>query len=63
MSYKDEYKFCFDEPKCCGTCSVKKEECEGIIGNVSKKIVIDKDTKVCEIKADLEVNIQRFVLV
>ncbi|MBF8984566.1 hypothetical protein IZY60_13550 [Lutibacter sp. B2] len=40
---------------CGGEVEVKCNECEYVQGNVSKKIEIDKHTKACEVRVDIEV--------
>ncbi|MCT4605593.1 MAG: hypothetical protein N4A64_05705 [Marinisporobacter sp.] len=39
----------------CGDVAVKPDNCEYVEGNVSKRIEVDKHTKACEIRVDIEV--------
>lgn len=44
-------------------CDVKTDSCEIIEGNVSKEIEISRNTKACEIRADIEVHRRKTVRV
>ncbi|MCT4565388.1 MAG: hypothetical protein N4A68_13890 [Maledivibacter sp.] len=45
----------YSEIRCDIECPPVNDTCESVVGNVTKAIEIDKNTKVCEIRADLEV--------
>lgn len=45
----------------CNDFCVKPDNCEFIEGNVTKSIPIDKHTKACEIRADIEVDKKRTI--
>lgn len=44
-----------NQVRCDIDCPPVKDTCEAVVGNSTKAIEIDKNTKVCEIRADLEV--------
>ena len=46
-----------------GECEVRPSDCEYVEGNVSKSIDVDKNTKACEIRADIEVERRRTIRV
>lgn len=53
--YDDCYKDCYED------CYVQKSDCEYLEGNVSKPIEVNKNTRACEMRVDLEVERRRTI--